>query len=501
MADSNFANTDQDGNDNDLLVTQGPGKENAAGTAALAVRQHGDLNALTILQSGNRNEVGTRGSGFLQSVNRNSATITQSSDDNVVGQVTQTGILSSTGGNALRRNILEVLQETGDGNVIGSVTQIRAGWATGAASNSAELRQTGANNEITSVIQSGYDQSLRLQQVGDGNQVASSEQRGSRNRIDIRLDGNRNGVADFVAAPDIGGWGALAEGHVYQNNDSLLASPFDGNEIGLVVTGSDNSFGFRQLGGANLVDGVIIGDGNQTGVNQLGAQNVAGFTLTGEGNLLFIDQGLWAINYGNEADVLVTGDRNQVGARQGGSNNVAKVTIGGAAASDDNVVSLLQESLLWGNEAEIDIDGSRNRISLEQTGRNSALVSVTGDDNRLSGTQSGSLNTLDIGIIGNNNNAGAAFDGVALTTAQLISPTLTPGSIVQNGTGNSIFYRVGLLAPSDDNRFAFSQEGNGNRIEGRTEGSSNQVVIVQHGNLNFAWFSQTGFGNVIGVSQ
>jgi len=503
LADNNYANVAQNGTDNGAAVTQGPGSNNWAGTDDLAIRQTGNGNTLTFLQSGSGNSIGAAGTGFLQSSNRNTATITQTSGGNAVDSVTQRGIASALGGDGLRRNILTVLQQTGDGNSISSVEQTRGALSPFAAANAATLTQTGAANHIGSVVQSGHAETATLTQQGAGNAIAATEQRGSRNAIVISLVGDRNGATPFVAAADIAGaWGGLAQGHVYQNNDALLAGLVDGNVLSLAVVGDDNSFGFSQVGGDNTVSGALVGDGNQAGVNQLGLSNSASFALVGDGNLLFIDQGLWAVNYSNTANVAVVGDDNHIGVRQGGSSNNAAIAIAGGG----NLVNLLQESLLWGNDAQLAITGSDNQIGLTQSGRNSALLGITGSGNLLTGSQSGTLNTLDIAIFGSRNNAlvngGFTAGKPAAAMASLLSPPLVPGDVLQSGSGNSITYRLGTsLVSADDNKFAFWQSGDGNTIEGATRGSHNEVAIVQRGNANFAYFSQNGVGNVIGVSQ
>ena len=501
LADDNFANVDQTGNGNSGLVTQGPGDDNLAGTGGLAVRQSGDSNILTILQSGSGNAVGTAGSGFLQTSNRNSATITQSSDGNVVGEVTQTGIASATGGVALRRNVLVIVQEAGDGNTIGVVTQTRGPASSAAATNSATLTQSGARNDIATLIQSGHAETAIVRQDGDDNSLERLEQRGSRNLATVTLTGSGNGGSDFHSGTGVGGaWRGLTQGHIYQNNDFFLAGLADANTLTLTIGGDDNSYGVSQIGTDNTISGLVTdGDGNQLGVNQLGISNFASATVAGSDNHVFVDQALWPANVANEAAVLITGGQNGVGILQAGTNNVAGVAITG----DGNLVNISQESLLLGNLAAVTIDGDDNGVALTQAGNNDANVAITGSRNLLVASQSGLGNTLDLTIWGSDNNAaGSSFTGPALAKSLLTSPVLTPGYIVQSGAANSILYNVGTSSsPSDGNRFAFSQIGDGNQIVGSTKGSGNQVVIVQAGSFNFTSFTQNGIGNIIGVSQ
>ena len=502
-AADNFANIDQAGDSNSGVVTQGPGDGNNAGTELLAVRQDGDENVLNILQSGDDNSVGTAGTGFLQTSNRSTATITQSSDGNSVGQVTQTGIDSTWEAATLRRNVLTILQEGGDDNAVGVVTQTRSTspFVSSRAANSATLTQSGEDNDIGTLIQSGYAEAATVTQTGDDNGLDRLEQRGSSNLASITVSGNGNGRSDFASDTNIdGAWRGLAQGQIYQNNDFFLADLADANTLTLTVTGDSNSYGFSQIGTDNTVTGLIAdGDGNQAGAVQLGISNIASFTLDGSDNHVFIDQGRWVANIANDAGVLITGSGNDTGVLQSGTNNVATVTITGG----DNRVNIDQESLVLGNLAEVTIDGGDNGVTLTQANNNSATVRITGSSNQLVASQDGLGNTLTLTVWGSGNNAlNSSFSGVALATSLLTTPDLVPGRIAQTGAGNSILYDVGTSTePADGNRFAFSQIGTGNQIVGSTKGSNNQVVIVQNGASNFTSFSQNGIGNIIGVSQ
>lgn len=505
LADENFAHTSQSGDGNSGAITQGPGDRNDVGTTSLAARQSGSANILSFVQSGDDNAIGGIGTGFLQSSNRNSATITQSSDNNSVGQVTQIGIASADGGDALRRNILTIEQKSGDGNSVGVVAQARSAASTSAPSNTATIVQSGGGNVVNSLTQSGYAELAILSQTGDRNVIDAVEQLGSRNSATLSLTGSDNGTTDFDSSSDIvGAWGALAQGRVRQSNDFSGAGLLDGNLLSLTIVGDNNSFGFLQTGEDNVIDGLVgpLGsDGNQTGVIQLGTSNLASFTVSGSDNLVFIEQGLWSANVANEATVLITGDRNQVGARQGGTGNVAAVDIG---PGNDNIVNISQESPLLGNTADLGIVGNLNVATLFQSGNNTADIDIRGNSNKLSSSQTGQGNALAISIWGNGNNSpiNGGFSGIALTTSQLTEPDLMPGMIFQNGSRNSITYDVGnAINLSHDNKFAFSQVGNDNEIQGLTIGSQNQVVIVQRGDLNFTSFTQIGVGNTIGVSQ
>ena len=504
----NFANVDQSGASNSGLVTQ-TGVSNDVGTSAIAARQVGNQNILIVTQTGDDNSVGTLGNGFAQSSNRNTATITQTADDNVVGQVTQAGIGASTGGSALRRNILAIVQDsTGEsaGNRIASVSQTRssAPLASTQPANAATLTQTGGSNLVGSavgtaagVVQSGYGQSATITQTGNGNVVTSTAQVGSRNRLQVSFTGNDNGtVALATLGAPAGAWGSLVQGRIRQSNDFLGAGLLTANDLVFNVIGDRNSFGFDQEGSENTISGTVDGDGNQTGSIQLGAINDASFTVDGDDNKLFIQQGLWAINVGNTATATLTGDDNIVALRQSGGANEGTVTLTGNA----NKIHLTQDSLLLGNTATIAISGDLNDAVLTQSGSNEADINIIGDSNLLLSSQTGLNNELSIKIYGSNSNQGAFTAG---GPARLAAGSLLPGSVSQNGSGNSIIYGIGIAGdPSNDrNLFAFSQTGSGNRIEGTTVGDSNEAAVIQSGNNNFTSFNQIGSGNIIGVMQ
>ena len=511
LAASNFANATQSGIGNDGKVIQGPGDNNALGTAALAATQDGDANALEIEQSGDDNEIGTEGGGFLQTSNRNTAIITQSSSENSVRQVTQTGIDATAGGETLRRNTLRITQETGDGNIISGVAQTRSVEANTAAGNSAVLTQTGQANIIGSAtgasnafVQNGYAQSAVLTQTGTGNIVDSVAQTGPDNTLTVAFTGTGNGTADFTVPTAItGAWNGLTQGAIVQNSSFAGAGIGDGNRLNFTATADDTRFGFSQTGNRNIILGSISGGGsqaNETGVVQLGDDNDAGFTVFGSTNQLYIQQGVVVASPSNVASATLTGDRNGVGIRQDGAANEATVALTGS----DNSVNVMQQSALTGNSAVVTISGDFNDITLDQGGDSTAGIDIHGDTNLLNVAQLNGANTLTLDIWGDGNNAATAgaFTGAALTAAQVVAPNLTPGTIIQNGAGNTITYSVGASGSlSNQNLFAFSQTGQGNLIEGTTTGSFNQVVIVQSGSANQTHFTQIGNNNVIGVTQ
>lgn len=128
---------------------------------------------------------------------------------------------------------------------------------------------------------------------------------------------------------------------------------------------------------------------------------------------------------------------------------------------------------------------------------NSAVLDVIGYGNRLeiqqNVTSSPLGNSIQVQIHGNLNGgpSGSSFTGAALRSG------LTPGSLVQNGFGNSMSFNVS----GSNNLFAAAQYGNSNMITASIAGSGNQSSVVQNGNGNFAGFSQTGFDNTVSITQ
>ena len=128
------------------------------------------------------------------------------------------------------------------------------------------------------------------------------------------------------------------------------------------------------------------------------------------------------------------------------------------------------------SRAILDIEGNYNRLVIEQ------IAPVPG-----------ATNSVSIKIVGDRNGGPeqSIFTGVAKRNG------LRPGSIVQNGLGNSVQMEV----RGSDNLFAVAQLGNDNIVRGYVMGTGNQSSIMQSGNGNFASFSQNGIGNMVSVRQ
>lgn len=355
-------------------------------------------------------------------------------------------------------NTLSILQ-SGSNNEVGTGT---SGFLQTSNRNVASITQSSNGNQVLNVVQNGIGDAafgpdlprnrLELTQTGgDGNIVLSVTQTRETlfapvdilpgNTAILEFNGSGNGDGALGATDIAWAWGGVEQATITQSGVT--------NTLSVTTTGSNNLFGYEQDGEGNGLLASITGDGNETVVLQEGTINIAGFEVTGAGNQVFIQQGDDTLNV---AGLSILGDDNQIGLQQFGLANIA-------------------------------------------------TLSVDGDNNLLNASQDGS-NTLLLNIWGSNNNSAAFTPGEAagLTAASL---SLNPGDVNQLGAGNLITYNVGLSTEgSNNNRFAFSQDGDNNEIVGATfGGTDNEVAIIQNGSNNFTSFSQNGSGNIIGVSQ
>ena len=142
----------------------------------------------------------------------------------------------------------------------------------------------------------------------------------------------------------------------------------------------------------------------------------------------------------------------------------------------------------------------------------------------------GASNTIDVDVVGSNNNKPASpltgFSAGVTSTLASVSGTMTaalggelagainasfgvstagnalqPGVLIQKGSGNALNLSVGAASASSNNLFATLQVGDGNTINGTIEGGSNEAAVLQAGSSNTATFSQNGTGNAVAISQ
>lgn len=128
---------------------------------------------------------------------------------------------------------------------------------------------------------------------------------------------------------------------------------------------------------------------------------------------------------------------------------------------------------------------------------NSLGIGIAGDANLLVIFQDhfGGLaeNALSVSIIGDRNGgpSGRTF------APSLTGPGLTPGTLVQAGSGNTMAVEI----EGSDNLFGFAQIGTGNSLTASVSGTYNQAVVYQSGDGNTVGFSQNGIGNMLLISQ
>lgn len=377
------------------------------------------------------------------------------------------------------------------------------------------------------------DNSARLLQSGSLNSALIDQSPGSGNRaggdLAARQDGDRN-VLEFTQSGDRNAIGAGGAGFLQQSNRNtatIVQSSSDNSVVEVLQTGIASSTGthrrntlsITQQGGNGNVVGSVVQTrtrpaGDLFGLTDRLPGNEATILQNGAGNRIAL---LSQTGRDNRAELAFDGNLNRATSVQTGAGNSARVSVDGSI----NSVLLEQDSLVFGNTAQIGIEGGWNLVRIDQSGSNRAVagieghsnvvavdqngsntaqIAIEGSANRVAASQTSAANALDIGIAGHGNNALPFFSPGA--HAGIASGAgLAPGDIVQNGLSNSIEYDLGSDQLSSGNRFAFLQEGFGNRIEGNTNGNGNQVVVVQEGALNFTSFVQIGNFNVIGVSQ
>jgi hypothetical protein len=91
----------------------------------------------------------------------------------------------------------------------------------------------------------------------------------------------------------------------------------------------------------------------------------------------------------------------------------------------------------------------------------------------------------------------SGFGTVAPNNQASLVANVTQAEVRQTGAGNMLGY---LVSPGDNNSFGFTQDGQGNWINGVNSGNDHQVAIWQHGDSNVTDFGQSGTGNNLGVS-
>lgn len=581
---NNQSEIHQVGGDNSAEVTQN-GDNNRAGFDDFdannwTLRQDGNNNVLVIEQNGDQNDVGLSNvyshNGVKQRGDRNSVNILQNGIDdqysrNIVGTIQQTGAPGAT----VTTNAVNI-EQTGSGvtpayghHYIGQITQTNSNAGVSSAEiNKIDVKQIGggfqAGNVANRIVQSGVENDVDLDQAGAHNRTTLIWQDGRGHRATIRQDNSAEFGVPTYPYP-IGPWGNTIgevtqvgdentatvdqDGNrnridlIWQNSTSFTPGNtatlrFEGNDngqagLGLLGTGYAQSAAGTwdrsafQFGFGNTIDLYMLGGSNQFGFYQQGGENRTGnVTLSGSNNEIGVSQS----GTKNEVDLgTVNGNSNDIGVRQNGDQNLATINLSDTDDSDDNAISIDQESMVgaltlknvatvdakgddnlarikqtYGSDAEVGLDGDGNDIFIEQWNQAGAVVDVLGNNNYASLLQlNGASATLS--ITGDDTNRSGFSGGITSTMASsTISGLGVPmqvGGIIQNGN-SSTSITVGGLGASDGNLFSINQLGNGNSIVGAMDGDGgNEAVVAQVGSLNNASFSQNGGGNLVAVKQ
>ncbi|WP_114008831.1 hypothetical protein [Cohaesibacter intestini] len=491
LANDNEVYIGQTGVTNRVAIDQlGEANMVGANDSSLFVLQDGSNNDVAVTQTGYANQAGATGSagavglqGLYQTGDSNSLTITQQSTAstglNVIGAVSQVAPTSLASGPSNSLTITQtdasILGAVGSGNgdsahTVGEILQIQTGTSANIAtisqydgSNGGDtgnrvqiLVQDGTDNLATITQQEAANQVGDLRQFGSGNGATVTQEDGTDNRLDtFRQDGTGNrAIVTMTGSRNL-------VFSLLQNN-ALMGVV--GNLATITLGGDDN--GGDGMGGLGQFTNNVtrLLQVAQAELRQLGDENMLNFVTSG-------------------ASVA-----NLYGFVQDGDGNVISGTVDG----EENEVALLQI-------------GDGNRYDFSQTGNlNATAVSSRGDNNSLFIEQDGNDNIIDVSFDGgvapitrsnqNNDPALGGFSELALSHAG----SLEPGDIRQSGDQNSI--RI-ATENSNFNKFATSQNGNQNVIEGEIIGDNNQAVVIQSGDLNYTLLRQTGNYNQAVILQ
>lgn len=493
-ADNNKTFLEQDGGTNSASINQSGGNANDFGQAGTPATQKGTANILTYNNAGwtspggnNNNDVlqflqdgtgnkfqgsdqggssGNTVNSFTQDGDYNGAYILRTQEDNsTVGTVKMEGnrntlsILqgTNTGGYAGGNNSVGSVTITGDNNGLGGASI----WLHAHADAAVYIRQHGNSNQIgSSTIEGSNNHDAAPYAQGAYNRVHEIIQTGNGNLVDavstIGDDGNWIRLSQAGDSNGVAGLGQLTHGFASSIAGAYHSSAYQngtGNRIGYAVTGDENQFGFHQDGVNNSAIGLnFIGHYNEIGVDQVGTDNI--------------------VNLG-----AVIGDSNDIGVKQIDGGNTANIDL--TNGSDSNAIRIVQVAAVAAinsNLVDIAIDGDSNLLNVAQDSDNSMTVNVKGS---------------------NNNNTGLGFSG----KAGEIAGSLMPGDLFQTGS-NTATLNVGGAGASNNNLFAFNQNGAGNVISGAIDGSGgNQAVVIQAGSTNTATFAQNGASNNVAIKQ
>nr|WP_320142133.1 hypothetical protein [uncultured Cohaesibacter sp.] len=493
LADENEIYLGQTGVTNVIDIDQvGNSNKVGANDTAIFISQLGTSNEIAIAQTGYANEAGASAptgalglQGLYQTGSQNILDITQQNDNalgmNRIGAISQESpaTYAASVSNSLTiiqsQNAIDGTAGSGDGqgnHTIGEVRQIQTN-ANGAR-NIAVLRQfDGAEdaydgNRIGWLLQNGSGNIANVTQQYRGNILNTFRQYGQSNEATIfQHSGTENRIAQFDQAGSFNRSSVAMIGSrnmlwsLIQNNDLVSVT---GNLATITLEGDDNGGdGFGGLGQFTKENTKQL-QVSQGEVKQLGDHNTLNMVTTDASTMTA---------FGFVQD----GDGNWLsGTTDGIENEVASSQIG---------------------------DG--NRLNFVQMGdRNSMAVTYKGKDNELNAKQTGDENSMTVSFDGDvtplsrsdqtNDAALGGFTDLVLAS----SGTLTPGQAIQTGDLNVASIRV---HGGSFNKFAFSQAGDQNMIDGAIAGISNQSAVTQANGENYAYFRQTGNYNQLIILQ
>nr|WP_321456962.1 hypothetical protein [uncultured Cohaesibacter sp.] len=492
-ADENEVYLGQTGVTNVIDINQ-LGSSNKVGSddISIFISQQGTSNDLTISQTGYANEIGasvTTGAlglnGLYQRGSNNTIDITQENDNasgtNIVGAILQqsSDTFPASVSNSLSiiqsHNAIDGTDGSGDGqgnHFIGELQQIQTEETT--RPNTAVIRQ----------YDGGAD-------ADDGNSIDAFTQRGSGNYASITQRYRRNSINSFLQ------YGSANEAAITQY------SGMDNEVANFSQIGTSNRSSIFMIGSRNLLLSMIQNNDLVSVTGNLMTLSLGGDDNGGDGF------GGWG-QFSKENTKLL--DVAQAEIKQLGDDNTLNFVT--SAASLMNVYGFVQDGdgnwlsgTVDGTENEVAVSqiGDGNRLNFTQTGEQNALaVSYRGKDNELDATQIGEENTMSISFDGdvaplsrsnqNNDTAIGGFTELVLEKAG----TLTPGQAIQDGSLNVA--SIQIFAGSF-NKFAFSQTGIANAIDGQISGTGNQSAVVQTDGENYAYYRQSGNNNQLVILQ
>nr|WP_321979832.1 hypothetical protein [uncultured Cohaesibacter sp.] len=493
LADENEVYLGQTGVTNVIDIDQA-GNSNKVGAdeTAIFISQQGTSNDITISQTGYANEAGASAptgslglQGIYQTGSQNILDITQENDNtlgmNSIGAISQdaSATYASSVSNSLTiiqsQNAIDGTAGSGDGQGYHSIGEIQQTQTdSNGASNTAVIRQfdgaedTDGGNRIGWFIQYGSGNNASVTQQVRGNILNTFRQYGQSNEASIfQYSGTENRIAQYdqvgsfnrAAVAMIGSRNMLWS--LIQNNDLVSVT---GNLATITLEGDDNGGdGFGGLGQFTKENTKQL-QVSQGEVKQLGDHNTLNMVTTDASTMTA---------YGFVQD----GDGNWLsGTVDGIENEVASSQIG---------------------------DG--NRLNFVQMGdQNSMAVTYKGKDNELDAKQTGDENSMTIAFDGavtplsrsdqTNDAALGGYTDLVLAS----SGTLTPGQAIQTGDLNVASIQV---HGGSFNKFAFSQTGDQNTIDGAITGLSNQSAVIQSNSDNYAYYRQTGNYNQLIILQ